>query len=453
MSLIAIVQLLLVLGLMVLVHEFGHFTVAKWCGVRIEAFAIGFGKRIVGFVRNGTDYRINALPLGGYVKMAGEIPGEEVSNDPGELNNHPRWQRMLIALAGPTANFILAFGLMTGAYMFHHEVGEYIGGPAVTDYISPTTVVAKTGIHPGDTIVHFDNIENPTWEDILDHASLNTNQTIPFSFVHDGQRTDTTLFLAFKGSSDKFSLDAALAMGLVPKMQDTPIKVQTPTAGGPSDRAGLKPGDQIVSVDGLTIRSIPALLAYLQDQKGKPAVLSLLRDGQSMSLVIKPEMSDSGDGTQAYHLGFRAVDPPSRVEKLSLPKAVSASWDFNEKNSLLVVDVLKGMFERHISVKSLSGPIGIGEVVHEAASAGWMPLVGTMAMISINLGMFNLLPFPILDGGMIFLLLIESLFRRDLPMPVKERIYQVAFVCIVLFAAMVIFNDITKLPFFAPMKS
>jgi regulator of sigma E protease len=438
---------------MVLVHEFGHFTVAKWCGVRIEAFAIGFGKRIVGFVRNGTDYRINALPLGGYVKMAGEIPGEEVSNDPGELNNHPRWQRMLIALAGPTANFILAFGLMTGAYMFHHEVGEYIGGPAVTDYISPTTVVAKTGIHPGDTIVHFDNIENPTWEDILDHASLNTNQTIPFSFVHDGQRTDTTLFLAFKGSSDKFSLDAALAMGLVPKMQDTPIKVQTPTAGGPSDRAGLKPGDQIVSVDGLTIRSIPALLAYLQDQKGKPAVLSLLRDGQSMSLVIKPEMSDSGDGTQAYHLGFRAVDPPSRVEKLSLPKAVSASWDFNEKNSLLVVDVLKGMFERHISVKSLSGPIGIGEVVHEAASAGWMPLVGTMAMISINLGMFNLLPFPILDGGMIFLLLIESLFRRDLPMPVKERIYQVAFVCIVLFAAMVIFNDITKLPFFAHMKS
>jgi regulator of sigma E protease len=164
-------------------------------------------------------------------------------------------------------------------------------------------------------------------------------------------------------------------------------------------------------------------------------------------------MSDSGDGTQAYHLGFRAFDPPSKVEKLPFPKAVSASLDFNKKNSLLVVDVLKGMFERHISVKSLSGPIGIGEVVHEAAEAGWMPLVGTMAMISINLGMFNLLPFPILDGGMIFLLLIESAFRRDLPMPIKERIYQVAFVCIVLFAAMVIFNDITKLPFFARLKT
>jgi regulator of sigma E protease len=449
-----IVQLLLVLGLMVLVHEFGHFAIAKWCGVRVETFAIGFGKRVIGIRRGGTDYQINALPLGGYVKMAGEIPGEETSNDPGDLNNHPRWQRMLIAVAGPVANFILAIGLMTGAYMLHNEVNEYISGPAITDYISPTTIVAKTGIHSGDIIVHFDNVENPTWEDILNHASLNANQTVPFSFVHDGKRTDTSLFLAFKDSAEKFSVDAALAMGLVPKMQNAPLQVKAPVAGSPSDRAGLKPGDQIVSIDGLTIRSIPALLLYLQDQKGKPATLSLVRNGQPLTLVVTPEMSDSGDGTQAYHLGFRAVDPPVKVEQLSFSKSLAASWEYFKKNSLLVVDVLKGMFERHISVKSLSGPIGIGQVVHDAAEApGWMPLIGTMAMISINLGMFNLLPFPILDGGMIFLLIVESLFRRDLPMPIKERIYQVAFVCILIFAAMVIFNDITKLPFFARLKT
>jgi regulator of sigma E protease len=448
-----VLQLLLVLGLMVLVHEFGHFAVAKWCGVRVETFAIGFGKRVVGFRRGGTDYQINALPLGGYVKMAGEIPGEETSSDPGDLNNRPRWQRMLIAVAGPAANFLLAFVLMAGAFMFHHEVNENFSGPAVTDYISPSTIVAKTGIHSGDIIVRFDDIENPDWDDILNRTNLKLNQTVPFSFVHDGQRTNTTLFLVFKGSSYKFSMDSAFAMGLVPKMQNTPIKVETPTSGGPSDRAGLKPGDQIVSIDGLTVRSVEALLAYLQDQKGKPAVLSLLRNGQSMTLVIRPEISDSGDGTQAYHLGFRAFPPPSRVEQLPFPKALSASWDFNKKNSVQVVDVLKGMFERQISVKQLQGPIGIGQAVHDAAEAGWMPLVGTMAVISVNLGMFNLLPFPILDGGMIFLLLIESLFRRDLPMAVKERIYQVAFVCIVLFAAMVIFNDITKLPIFAKLKS
>jgi regulator of sigma E protease len=449
-----VLQLLLVLGLMVLVHEFGHFIVAKWCGVRIEAFAIGFGKRIIGFERGGTDYRINALPLGGYVKMAGEIPGEETSDDPGDLNNHPRWQRMLIAVAGPVANFILAFALMTGAYMLHNEVNEYITGPAVTDYISPTTPLAKTGIHSGDTIVHFDNVENPTWEDILNHSALNPNRTIPLSFVHDGQRTDTNFLLAFKGTPDKFSVDSALALGLVPKMQEAPLKVAAPVSGGSADRAGLKPNDQIVTVDGIAIRSVQALLWYLSDGKGKPTVLDVLRNGQHVSITVKPEMTDSGDGAQAYHLGFRALEPPVKVEQLSFPKSLKASWNFNVKSSLLIGDVLKGMFERHISVKSLSGPIGIGQVVHEAAeSPGWMPLIGTMAGISINLGVFNLLPFPILDGGMIFLLLVESAFRRDLPMPIKERIYQVAFVCIVLFAAMVIFNDITKLPFMAKLKS
>ena len=449
-----IVQLLLVLGLMVLVHEFGHFIVAKWCGVRIETFAIGFGRRVVGFRRGGTDYQINALPLGGYVKMAGEIPGEAVSNDPGELNNHPRWQRMLIALAGPVANFLLALVLMTGAYMLHNEVNEYITGPAVTDYISPTTAVAKTGIHTGDTIVRFDNVENPTWEDVLNHSALNLNQTVPFAFIHNGQRTDTTFFIPSSDTSEKFSVDAALALGLVPKMQTTPIEVSAPTSDSPAERAGLQPKDQIVSIDDLPIRSIPALLSYLQDQKGKPAVLDILRNGQSRILTVTPELSDSGDGTKAYHLGFRAVEPPVKVEQLSFTAAFAASWEFSKKNSRLIVDVIKGMFERHISVRSLAGPIGIGQVVHEAASEpGWMPLIGTMAGISINLGMFNLLPFPILDGGMIFLLLVESAFQRDLPMPVKERIYQVAFVCILLFAAMVIFNDITKLPFFAKLKS
>jgi len=451
-----IVQLLLVLGLMVLIHELGHFALAKWCGVRVEAFAIGFGKRLVGFFHNGTDYRINALPFGGYVKMAGEIPGEETSDDPGDLNNHPRWQRMLIALAGPAANFLLAFGLMTGVYMLHNEVSEYESGPAVTDYISPSTAIAATGIVSGDTIVHFDSVEKPTWDDIFQHAQLNANQTVSFAYIHDGKRTSTTFYMPFKESSDKFSLESAIALGLVPKMQDTPIKVDKPTAGGPADRAGLQPNDQIASVNGLAIRSVPALLWYLSDQKGKPAVLDLLRDGKHISLTVTPELADSGDGSgaKAYHLGFQAYDPPARVEQLTFTKSVAASWAYSRKNALLIVDVLKGMFERHISVKQLSGPIGIGQVVHEAAEApGWMPLIGTISMISINLGMFNLLPFPILDGGMIFLLLVESAFRRDLPMPIKERIYQVAFVCILLFAAMVIFNDISKLPFIARLKS
>jgi regulator of sigma E protease len=445
-----IVQLLLVLGLMVLVHEFGHFVVAKLCRVRVETFALGFGKKIVGFRRGETDYQINLLPLGGYVKMAGEIPGEATSNDPGELNNHPRWQRILIALAGPVANFLLAFLLMTGAYMVHNEVDEYESGPAITDYISPNTPVAKTGIASGDVIVHYDNVENPTWKDVADHSALNLNQTVPFSFIHDGQRVNTTFLVASKETPDNFAPDE---LGFIPKMQQTPVKVSELVAGSPAEHAGLQPGDQIASIDSLDIHSVPALLAYMQDQKGKPAVLKVLRGAQTLSLNVTPQLTDA-DGVKAYRLGFQWVRPPVRVEKLSFQKSLAKSWQFSKTSSLLIKDVLKGMFERHISVKSLSGPIGIGQVVHQAAEMpGWMPLIKTLSGISINLGIFNLLPIPILDGGMIFFLLIESLLRRDFPAPLKERVYQVAFVCLILFAVMVIFNDITKLPFFLKLRS
>ena len=431
---------------MVLVHEFGHFAVAKWCGVRVETFAIGFGKRVVGFRRGGTDYQINALPLGGYVKMAGEIPGEAVSNDPGELNNHPRWQRMLIALAGPFSNFVLAFVLMAGVYMVHNEVNEYISGAAVTDYISPGSAVAKAGIHSGDTIVRFDNVENPTWDDVYNHCLLNLNQTVPFSFIDDRKRVDTRFFVASKASTpDEFSPDS---LGFVPRMQPTPVKVSSLMPDSPAMRAGLQPGDQIVSIDEVELHSVYTLLAYMQDRKGAPAEIVALRNGQTLHREITPELTDEG-GAKVYLLGFHPVPPPVKVEKLSIAKSLGKSWDFSMQNSMLIKDVVKGMFEGHVSVRSLSGPIGIGQAVHEAAEAGWTPLIGTVAMISINLGVVNLLPFPILDGGMIFLLLVEGTFRRDLPTVVKERIYQVAFVCIVLFAAFVISNDISKLPFFA----
>ena len=237
-------------------------------------------------------------------------------------------------------------------------------------------------------------------------------------------------------------------------MQNAPIRIKSLPASSPATQAGLKVNDQIVSVDGISIRSVPALFWYLQDQQGKPAVLDVLRGNGSLRLVATPQTGDAGDGATGYHLGFTAAEPTATVQHLSLATSLAASWEFNRKNSLLVVDVLKSMFQRHISVKSLSGPVGIGQAVHHAATApGWTPLIATIATISINLGIFNLLPFPILDGGMIFLLLGEGIFRRDLPVQIKKNIYQAAFVCVLLFAVMVIFNDITKLPFFLHVRS
>ena len=445
-----IVELAIVLGIMVLVHEFGHFLMCKLCGVRVEAFAVGFGPRILGFHSGGTEYRLNVLPLGGYVKMAGEVPGEPKTADPGELQNHPRWQRVLIALAGPVFNFLLAIGLMTAVYMLHNEVQEYLSGPAIADYVPRDTRVARTGFQSGDRIVKYDNVDNPTWDQVAVRSILNLNQTIPFGFVHNGQETDTKLFVESKTGPDNFSLDH---FGLVPRMQAVPIQVAALEPGMPAERAGLKPGDKIVSIDGLALHSVPALLAYLQDRAGKPAALQVDRNGQTVPLEITPQLADIGDGTKDYRLGFRYMQPPVKVEKLPFGQAIAASWNFNWKAAKLIGEVIKRMFTRQVSVKSLSGPIGIGQQVHEAVQMpGWMPIISLMAYISVNLGIFNLLPIPILDGGMILFLLIEELIRRDIDQTIKERVYQVAFVCLVVFAAFVIFNDITKLGLFTKLK-
>lgn len=444
-----IIQLGIVLGIMVLVHEFGHFAVAKLCGIRVEVFSIGFGKRLFGFRRGDTDYRISLLPLGGYVKMSGDNPGE-APNDPGDFNAHPRWQRTLVALAGPFANFILALALMTGVSMLHNEVQEYISGPAQTDYISPNTPAARAGISSGDLIVHYDSVENPTWDQVAIRSLLNINQTIPFSYMHDGHRVDTKLFIESKGGAENFSLDQ---LGLIPLMQNVPVQIDSLEPNMPAAKAGLKPGDKIATIDGLHLHSVPALLSYLQDQAGQPASLVIQRDGQTVHVQLTPQLAEVGDGTKDYRIGFHPVAPPVKIERLPFTKAVAASWEYNKKGSLLIIEVMKRMFTRQVSVKSLSGPIGIGQQIHQAASMpGWMPIIGLMAYISINLGIFNLLPIPILDGGMILFLLIESLLRRDLNQQLKERVYQVAFVCILVFAAVVIFNDISKLNLFTKLK-
>ncbi len=448
-----VIELLIVLGIMVLVHEFGHFAVAKLCGIRVETFSIGFGKRLFGFHHGGTDYRISILPLGGYVKMAGDNPGEAPSGDPGEFNAHPRWQRMLVALAGPVSNFILAFALMTGVSMLHNEVQEYLSGPATTDYITRDSLAARAGMQPGDTVVHYDNVENPTWEQVSIRSVLNLNQTIPFSFLHNGQRKNTSINVENKGDAEEFSVDK---LGFIPKMQQAPVGVLSLTGEEtlPAARAGIEPGDQIESIDGLHLHSVSALLAYLQDSAGKPVSLVINRHGSPVPISLTPVLGDAGDGTRYYQLGFHPTKPPVKVERLPLAQAVEASWKFNKKASLLIGEVLHRMFTRQVSVKSLSGPIGIGTQIHEAVQMpGWMPLIGTMALISLNLGIFNLLPIPILDGGMILFLIIESIMRRDVNQQIKERVYQVAFVCLIAFAAFVIFNDITKLGLFSHLRS
>jgi regulator of sigma E protease len=418
--------MLIVLGIMVLVHEFGHFVVAKWCGVRVEVFSIGFPPRLFGFRRGDTDYRISLLPLGGYVKFAGGEPGDQRTGDPAELPSRPRWQRVLISFAGPGANFLLAFLLMAGLYMTYNEVENYLTGPAITDTIPLDSAASRAGIRAG---------------------AADANTTVPITIERNSngtvQQIHTSLFIDDPSKGEDFDVDS---LGLLPRKQNGPLGVRDVIAGDPAAREGLQTGDKILSIDDQPVHSVDAVTAWLQQSHGKPVVLDVERAGRDFNLTVQPMWGDNGSGRMGYRLGFYPDPPPFHVEQLGLGKAISESVHFNVQNSGLILDVLRRMISRPANVQQLSGPIGIARATGEAVSMpGWKPLIGLMAGISLNLGILNLLPFPILDGGTILFLLIEGALRRDLNQDLKERVYQVAFVMIVLLFVFIMFNDVAKL--------
>lgn len=439
-----VAEFAVVLGIMVLVHEFGHFAVAKLCGVRVEAFALGFGTRLFGYVHNGTDYRVNLLPLGGYVKMAGDAPGQ-MTSEPGDFNTHPRWQRVLIALAGPVANFLLAFFLLFVVAHFHHEVEQYLNGAAVLDYVPAGSPAATAGMRAGDTILDMNGKADPTWLAVEEEAALHMGATLPVRFQHNGTAMSGSLLIDTGDKSGDFSANSLGHVGLLPRQQRQPITVLAIEPGTPAAAAGLQPGDQIERIDTLTPHSVQTLLAYLQDRNGAPATLGVIRRGELLTVAITPKKLTGNTAQPEYRLGFRPQPTPVDIVKLPAGQAFKKAGTEMAESSTILLRILKGMFARQVAIKSLSGPVGMASVIDEAAHNGYWTLVELMSSISLQLGILNLLPFPVLDGGMILFLVIEALMRRDVNQVVKERVYQVAFVCLIVFAVLVMFNDITKL--------
>ena len=425
----------IVLGIMILVHEFGHYAAAKLCGVRVEVFSIGFGKRMVGFRRGDTDYRISALPLGGYVKMAGENPLESRSGAPDEFMSHPRWQRFIIAIAGPAMNILLAIGLLTGVYMVHYEHPVYLDQPAVIGWVLENSPAAKAGIEAGDRITRIEGVQNPSWEDVLLKTAVETKEPISVA-VQRGNQVLEKQVVPDPQASDP---EQYRTIGWV---QDEPITVTELEPKMPAAKAGIQLGDQIVAINGISVRSLFSVIKHLQDSGDKPVEITAVRNGQELHFTATPVMTDEG-GQKRFRLGFQSE--PVRVDKLPFAQALDRSITENKKYSLLILTLMHKMVERQTSIKQMEGPIGIARASGQAArQPGWTPLLSLMAGISLNLGIFNLLPIPILDGGMILMLIIESLIRRDINIRVKERIYQTAFVFLVLFAVVVIYNDIMK---------
>jgi regulator of sigma E protease len=432
----SLVAVAAVLGFMILIHEFGHYAVAKWLGVRVEVFSIGFGKRLIGFRKGETDYRIAAIPLGGYVKMSGENPMDARTDDPREFLNHSRWHRFLIAVAGPLMNILLAVVLLTVVYMVHYEYPIYLDKPAVVQGVRKDSPAARAGIQAGDRIIKIDGIENPTWEQVQPRVWLSPNQPLVVTIQRGNQVLDKTLYPKAVTTSE---------VGTVGWFPEEPVVIGRLDPGLPAAKAGMKEDDRIVAMNGQPVPSIESMIESLQQTKDQPVDLTVMRGEQTLTFHLQPVLSATEDPKeQRYRLGF-VNKGVTKVTELSFPAALRLSLEQNKKYSFLILELAKKMIQGKISPKAISGPIGIAQDAGYAAQQkGWTPLMELTAGISLNLGIFNLLPIPILDGGVILFLLIEGLMRRDISLNIKERVYQAAFVFLVLFAVMVIYNDLMK---------
>ena len=423
--------LLVLIGVMILIHELGHYWTARFFDVRVDVFSFGFGPRLFGFRKGETDFRFSAILFGGYVKMAGQEPGDENANDPRAFLAKPRWQRLIISFAGPFMNIVLAVGLLAVVFMVHFEKLPNKPNPVI-GYVEPGTVAAKADLREGDQIVQVDNKVDPTWQDVAILGGAKAGFPLDIWYVRDGQRKHITL----TPSKDKQS-----GAGVLGWWESSEVDIGSVEVDSGAEKAGLKRGDILVSVNGQPIRSTPKLPDIINATPGKPVELEYKRDGRLHQVTVTPAKKKDADG---WKIGV-GIRNKRIITQLPFPQAVAESVRENVKDASLIYTLLKGIVEHRMSAGSMMGPIGIAQVSGEAARGGVIPFVGLMAAVSLNLAVFNLLPIPILDGGVILLLLIEMFMRRDLSLRVKEAVFKVGFVFLMAVVAFVIYNDISKL--------
>jgi regulator of sigma E protease len=418
---------------MVLVHEWGHFIVAKAFGVRVDIFSIGFGPRLWGIKKGDTDYRISGLPLGGYVKMAGDNPLEDRKGDPDEFLSKPRWQRALIAIAGPAMNIILSIVIFAGIYMHGSKEPAYLDQPMVLAGVLSNSTAQKAGLAPGDHVIKINGTSDPTWN----RAGLELMSTLPghsLSLVVDrnGQQVPLTVPTG-QSMEDIFGYPA------------NRVFIDAVTSGMPAERSGLKAGDEIVSANGKTLASRAELPPIVEQSQTRPMDLEIRRGDRTMHVEVRPQQVDVRNGVAHWQIGVSLQAGDLVERRLPFGSAIVESIGTNALMARQVAYVVVELFRGGVSLKQLEGPLGIARASGQAAREGVVELLRLMAVIGVNLAILNLLPIPPLDGGHILLLFIEGTIRRDLSVRVKERFVTVSMVFLLLVFAVVMYNDVLRL--------
>ncbi|HWM93515.1 MAG TPA: RIP metalloprotease RseP [Thermoanaerobaculia bacterium] len=426
--LIQLLSFIFALGVIIIVHEAGHLLVAKAFDVRVLTFSVGFGRKLWSTQRGETEYRVSAIPLGGYVRLGGESIEEATGNDPREFLSKPRWQRVLVYLAGPAMNVILAIAIFAGLFMVGIEASNPTSVPSVVGVVEPGSSGAEAKLQKGDVILEVGGKPVKNWMQVLIELTTRGGQQVPIRFQREKQVLQATVTPKINprdGNGD--------TAGLYPIFRPQVTRVYP---GSPADRAGFLPGDEIRTVGGRPVADGKSFVEQIEKRGGVATDIQVMRDGRLQTLNVTPDL-EGKVGKIGVGIGLFQRYGPAR--------AVVEAVKYNVQIVRDTFYILGKLFKRETSAKStFVGPLGIARETGEAARSGPKPLIYLMGLLSISIAVMNLLPIPILDGGQISILLVEEVIRRDLPLRMKEVISQVGFVMILLLMFVVIYFDLSK---------
>jgi regulator of sigma E protease len=425
----SLLSFLFVVGILVFIHEFGHFFMAKLAGVRVEVFSFGFGKRLFGFRRGHTDYRVSLIPMGGYVKMLGEgmfEPDKELAPD--DLMSKTRFQRFLIMVMGSVMNILLAIALVAVISGIGVSVPEYHDKKPAIGWIDPGSPAEQSGLLVGDEILRINGRAVPTWNDVEIAVGTKPERMIRLDVRRDGR--DMTVDLM----TEKVS---RFEMGYAGFRAEILTQVQMVNPGSPAEAAGLRPGDVIRSIDGEPV-FFYRFVEVIESNPETPLRFAVEREGEPVEIVVTPRREG-----QVGRIGVMQ-GPASVVKKYGFFAAIGQSLRENLRNVFLIVRFLKDLFTGEASTRQLGGPLEIANFSYAAVRMGWLALMSWIAVISLQLGIINLLPIPVFDGGQIFVLMVEGILRRDLSPRLRQIWMQIGFVIFVALIGFVILNDVVK---------